>query len=406
MTSSTLPLMRAVTYTPAYRTHTGWAQLDVGLLREQLGQLAELGTSHIVLQPSWFRLQPQATRISTACMRIIEDCLDAAHQARLGVVMSLLAVTEAGAVTMPRWHTHADVIGWLQGRTTQPISMHGISALIDGHWGTLQAADPFRTEALVTAQHLLLRTVMGYFASHPTCDFWMLGAGWSRLPAPTTTTHAQQWWHHLCEVALDAAPGARLMSHIDAPTVMRTHPLHLDTLTTHCHTVMVDVAMPELTMPQQRRLSTPAVFCVDVVHALSQKPVVVRCAPLFRAPAHAHWQQVPWHQHGLDVACVTQDVSGPFVSHLLQRLHAAGAAGIVWPQGIASPVQHDDLPIPWLSQQLALYDAHGGMNDVGEAWRTWSRTLPTIQQVHTSIDTERFWHNPVREFARLWHAYA
>lgn len=402
---TTQSLIRAVRYTPHHHTHAGWAQGDVGQLREHIRQLAELGTSHIVLQPSWFRLQPQATRVSPACMRIIEHCLDAAHEAGLRVIMSLLAVTDAGALTLPGWHSHADVIGWLQGDTTQPVSMQGMPALIDGWWGTLRAANPFRTAPLVAAQHLLIRTVMAYFASHPACEYWMLGAGWSRLSAHITATHAEQWWQQLCEVALIAAPQARLMSLIDAPTLLRSHALHLATLTAYCHTVVVDAAMPELTMRQQRRLSTPAVFCHDVVHALSNKPVVVACAPVFHSATHTHWQQIAWHQHPLAVPCLAGDDAGLYMTQLLHRLHNAGVAGIIWPQGITAAPHHDDLPLAWLPHQLALYDTPQRMHLAGSAWMAWARTLPIRQEAHITIDSERFWHHPAHEFARLWHAY-
>lgn len=402
---SNTAFLSGVTYTPRTQTHTGWAQADIGLMREQFNQLAELGISHVVLQPSWFRLQPHATRIAAPTMRLLEQCLDLAHAHKLTAIVSLLAIDVGGALALPEWHNHADVVGWLQGRTTRPISTSGTAAIIDGRWHTLRAADLFRTPDWVNAQQLLVQTVMGYFASHPAATDWILGAGWSRVPGTTTRVDAHHWWRQLCETARDVAPRARLMSVIDAPALTAQHALGIDTLTTQCDTLIVTAAMPELTMRQQRRLSTPAAFSHELVHALSHKPVIVALSPVLASTTQSQWRTVPWHQQSLDVPCVAGDDAGLYVEHILTRLHTAGAHGILFPHVLPQSQHHDDTPISWLSQQLSFVDAHGQLSSAGIACRHWHQPAHLVHTATSSIDPERYWYRPVHEFRRLWHEY-
>ncbi len=394
-----------VAFTPVTPAQTRWEAGDSGLMREQFNQLAELGVSHLFLTPSWAHLQPQANRIATRTMNFVERCLDLAHQAHLSVIVSLLAIEQHGALTLPAWHNHADVVGWLQGRTTQPLSVIGTPAIIEGRWRTLQMANPFTTTAMVDAQHLCIRTVMGYFAQHPACTQWVLGAGWSRLHTTTTTAQASHWWQQLRETALRAAPQAHVMSLVDGPSLTGQHALSVTTLAAHSDSLLVNAAMPELTARQQRRLSAPTLFSHELVHALSNKPVTVVLPPLLMAPAQAHWQRVTWHQHPLDVPCVTTDVAGLYVEHLLQRLHAAGTAGVIWPASIPVAGADDSPLIPWVAQQWPLATHPGLHTTTGTAWARWFHTVHRVNTPTTTLDRERYWHRPSAEFLRLWHAY-
>lgn len=395
-----------VAYTPATPIQTPWQVGDMGLMREHFNQLAELGVSHLLITPSWAHLQPQANRIASRPMRFIEHCLDLAHQAHLSVIVSLLAIEHEGALTLPAWHNHADVVGWLQGRTTQPIHVVGAPALIDGHWRSLQMANPFTTAALVDAQHLLIRTVMGYFASHPACSWWLLAAGWSRLPGTTLPAHAAHWWQQLRETALLAAPQAPVMSLIDGPTLTRQHALDMAVLATHSDMLVVNAAMPELTTRAQRRLSAPALFSHELVHALSNKPVMVALPPLLMAPAQASWQRVAWHQQALDVPCVPGEDAGLYLEHLLQQLHASGCAGVMWPAAFPAPAYHHPPTATWAAPQWPLARHPGLLTPVGTAWAHWFGQMRRVTTHTASIDSERYWHRPHAEFLRLWHAYA
>ena len=395
-----------VTYTPATSIHAPWQMGDMGLMREHFNQLAELGVSHLFITPSWAQLQPQANRIASRTMRFIEHCLDLAHQAHLSVIVSLLAIEHDGALTLPAWHNHADVVGWLQGRTTQPLSVRGTPALIDGRWRTLQMANPFTTAAMVDAQHLLIRTVMGYFAQHPACTQWMLGAGWSRLHTTTTMAQASHWWQQLRETALLAAPRASVMSLVDGPILTRQHAIDMAVLATYSDMLVVNAAMPELTARAQRKLSAPALFSHELVHALSNKPVMVALPPLLMAPAQASWQQVSWHQHALEVPCIPGEDAGLYLEHLLQRLHASGCAGVIWPVAFPVSAHPETAPIPWVAQQWPLARHPGLLTPVGTAWAHWFRQIQRVITHHTSMDSERYWHGPHAELLRLWHAYA
>ena len=118
-------------------TDLAWHHLDVGRVREAFAQDAERGISHLLLTPPWHLLQPSARHIDRVLMGQLEQLFDAAQAVGLYVIPALLAVRRNGVLTLPDWHNGPDAIGWLTGRTRQPVRTTGTPALInDPIWPT------------------------------------------------------------------------------------------------------------------------------------------------------------------------------------------------------------------------------------------------------------------------------
>ncbi len=398
------PFMGAVLYTPARQKQHGWQEIDWAVVRDQFSQLAELGVRQVVLRPPWGQLQPRPQRIDRISMANLERCLDAAQAANLQATVSLLGVTAGGALTLPEWHNSPDVVGWLQGRTTQPIATQGAPVMIDGRWQRLHMANPFTTEAWQQANHLLIQTVMGYFGSHNAISHWLLADGWSQL-APTNPAIARTWLHKLTTQARAVAPRATLAGMVDGPALLGQHGIALALLAEYFDVLLVDGATPVLGQRTTRRLSAPALFLHDVVAGLTQRPVLPWLAPTLMNDAASSWQQIAWQQQIIDIPALSDDDDGRYHETLLAQLHQVGAPGVVLPMPFVMPQGDSDMPLAWLRRAQGLSDARGNLTSGGKAVQRMLQAAPQVVQRTVAIDRERYEHNPVQELHRLWHEF-
>jgi hypothetical protein len=313
-------------------------------------------------------------------------------------------VTAWGAFTLPEWHNNPDVVGWLQGRTTQPVATQGAAVIIDGRWQRLHSANPFTTEAWQQAHHLLIQTVMGYFASHSAISHWMLAEGWSQL-APTTSAIARTWLHKLITQARAVAPRATLAGMVDGPVLLGQHGISLALVAEYFDVLLVDGAMPALGQRTARRLSAPALFLHEVVAGLTQRPVLPWLAPTLMSHTASNWQQIAWQQQLLDIPALSDDDDGRYHETLLAQLHQTGAPGLVLPMPFAMPYGDSDVPVAWLRRGQALIDARGNLTGGGKAVQRMWQAAPQVGQHTVAIDRERYDHGPVPELHRLWHDF-
>lgn len=399
------PFMGAVLYTPARQKQHGWQEIDWAVVREQLGQLAELGVRQVVLRPVWGQLQPRPQRIDRISMANLERCLDLVQAANLQATVALLGVTAWGALTLPEWHNSPDVVGWLQGRTTQPIATQGAPVLIDGRWQRLHMANPFTTEVWQQSHHLLIQTVMGYFGSHGAIVQWLLADGWSQL-APTTPVIARTWLHKLTTLARAVAPRATLAGMVDGLILLGQHGITLALLAEYFDVLLVDGATPVLGQRTTRRLSAPALFLHEVVAGLTQRPVVPWLAPTLMSDTASTWQQIAWQQQIIDIPALSDDDDGRYHETVLAQLHQAGAPGVVLPMPFVMPQGDRDMPLAWLRRAQALIDARGHLTGGGNAVQQLLHANPLYVPRSYAIDRERYEHQPVQELHRLWYDFA
>jgi hypothetical protein len=348
-----------------------WQALDLGLVREAYAAHAECGISHVQVIPPWHLLQPSARHIDKVLMQTIERLCDCAHQAGLRVIQGLLSVREAGVLCLPDWHNGPDAVGWLAGRTRQPVNTQGTPARISGRLQTLNLADPYATESWLEAQRLLLQTVVGYFDGHPAISHWQIADGWSRL-ADTTPRNAEAWLQSVHTTIRRVAPKTPLMTTIDGPNLLG-HVLTVERLAQVFDVLVVDCAMPEIPRRNELRLSTPAAVLVALVAALGERPVVAQLAPLVYAPKRS-WQTIPWHQQQLAVAALPDEDVVRYHEAVKDVLTHRRAIGVLYP----NPRGTRNAPLMRVP-----------------TWQVGTGEAP-------SIDAERYRHDPRQAFAQMW----
>ncbi|MFZ9858522.1 MAG: hypothetical protein ACO3F2_09370 [Roseiflexaceae bacterium] len=375
--------------------HVNWLTADKGRIREEIAQIAERGLTHAVLSPAWFRLQPRPHHIDRGVMATLESCYDAANRVGLSMITTLLTTAHLGSLELPDWHHTADVIGWLQGRTTTPIYRRGGIVQVNGLSRRLQLANPYRTDTYREGQHELVRVVMGYFAGHEAARHWLLAPGWSYL-ADVSPHVAKTWWQELTALARRVHTGAVLMAQIDAPQLLGHG---FDAVLAGCEVdmVVVDTAMPLLPQRQRRLPLLPMQFLHYVVAGLTQRPTIIGMHPLIRGHM-AGWQSLRWYDRPLAVPVLTDvQIMDVWYAQVAVMQHQA-VAGLVYPRGwhVGRDYDRDGIDaLPALSLDSV-------MRQIDMRMRDWQR----VGAAHGVFDSERYQYNPQKELLRLWQEFS
>lgn len=375
--------------------HVMWTHADKGRIREDLAIIADRGLTHIVLSPAWFRLQPRPYQIDRVVMATLEACYDAAAHVGLQSITSILTAGYAGVRELPDWHHSADVVGWLQGRTTAPLYGSGGTIRINGVSRRMQFAHPYTTDTYRAGQRELVRVVMGYFAGHSAAQHWLLAPGWGYL-ADVQPTVATSWWQALTSLARRVNPQAVLMAQIDGPQMVG-HGLDVGMVAREVDVVVVDTAMPVLAQRQMRPVFAPMQFLHAVVAGLAQRPTVIGMYPI-GVNDTSTWHTVRWYDRPVAVPVCAHGQIATIWHDFVTYMQRMQVAGVVYPVGWHAG--HDDDRHDQIAQRFRVTTAIHA--DCELALRDWR----VVGANHDDIDSERYRYRPRQELARLWRAFA
>lgn len=384
-----------MTHTPikAIHYHVNWLAIDKGRIRDELAQLADRGLTHVYLSPAWFRLQPRPYQVDRTAMAALEACYDAAADAGIAAITSVLTAGYAGELELPDWHHSADVMGWLQGRTNAPIYRRGGVVRINGAPRRLQVAHPYRTEAYRAGQHELIRVVMGYFAGHSAARHWLIAPGWSYL-SNTSASVAQTWWQEITSLARRVHAGAVLMGQVDGPQLIG-HGFDAAMMSREVDMVVVDTAMAILPYRTQRAPLLPLRFLAYVVEGLTQRPTVVAMHPIAYG-AGASWQVRDWYGRKVAVPVVTGGMLVDAWMKLIGAWQRDTVAGVVYPIGWHWGDDDDRAVV-----RDECHDMLGLMVQLDAELRSWQQ----VGSHREGFDNERYMYAPHRELLRIWREF-
>ncbi len=415
--SDTLPFTLGITYRQRRSGHAMWQQFDHGAAREELAQIAALGIGSVRLPLTWAEFQPRADRVGSRAMQVLEQTLDMAGACGLQALPVLLPVADGGALQIPGWANGPDVLGQLRrargGRATLMMRPPGaISVLAGERYVPIQCGDLFTDEDLLAAQLLLVREVAGYFGSHPAIWGWQIGAGLERATSPLQAADVTRWCTALTDTLHQVAPAARALGVVSRHGLSRAagpHPADLG----GCADLGVSVDPAEEQPAQVRRLTDPAAFLHALAAGLAGRAVHVIDAGLALATdgAPRGWGIVSAYGSTTAVYLADAVEQGEYTAALLDRLYAAGAAGI-WLAGYADHPAETwrAAPLDRASghRALGLVDAQGNEKPAAAAVRAFATRLasaPATRPAPPTLDAERHRHDAARETTRLWREF-
>lgn len=402
-----------LTYWPRRTGYNWWRAFDRGETREELAHIASLGCTTVRFCLRWEDFQPSRRRVNSGALNALELALEAAHEAKLGVVAALFPVAIGGALHVPGWANGVDVIDELLnaprqvGPTMVLRPAGGPLLLYDDRYHANQAPDLFSTSSILDAQRYLIREVAGYFGSHPALHMWQLGEGLERIHKPGSAQAVAEWYGAMAEALREQDADARLLGVTSARGLTQNAGPRPDDILESCGVLGVSADPPQLPTRAQSMHTAYVEYIYTLAAGLAQRPAVVTSVGLPTAPeGQSGWIGDSAYEQPLRVYRAEVEEQASFIETALDRLHSSGARG-VW---LAS---YADYPQPlWQAppldrslreRTLGVVDADGREKPAADALRRFAARRPAIVAASrpSAIDPERYWRNPKQSFEEL-----
>jgi endo-1,4-beta-mannosidase len=310
-----------VNYWPRRRAVAFWREFDAGEVKEDFALCSELGLDIIRLFLLWDDWQPQPDVVSAACMRSFAKVCDIAesHGLRLDVTFF------TGHMSGPNWPAR-----WLlDPQAPRPERAVALGTeLIDSGYRNL-----YVDELALSAETILLRTVVGAFRQHPAIWMWNLGNEPDLFAHPPDLTSGCQWVQRMVNTirAMDNTHPITCGLHIDslaADNGLRVNEVFAETdvAVMHGYPIYADWARHPLDPD-----FVP--FTCALTSALCGKPTLAEEWGACTAPPGSdsviwEWELRgrPWKQF-----MASEEALAEYVAQVLPRLQAVGSTGaLIW----------------------------------------------------------------------------
>ncbi|GAB4213543.1 MAG: hypothetical protein OHK0022_50810 [Roseiflexaceae bacterium] len=445
---SETPFTLGLTYWPRRTASNWWAAFDRGAVHDELAHIAALGFDQVRFLLRWEDVQTGSQRVNGGVLSAFERALEAAASAGLRVMVGLFPVAIGGGLHAPRWVCHADPLEELKqvSRFGAPMAVPATArqqVIYENGYHDYDLRDLLRDPSIRAAQRYLVREVVGYFGSHPAIDAWQLGEGLERLRKPDSAEATRDWFRALAEAVDEARRGAATFGVVSTRALELPAGPRPEQLVEICNRVAVSAEALPVYLPQRPLDVDALLFLYTLASSLAERPLALLGVGQPTAPEG----QTGWVADSLFGVARQSYLAHPqeqaeFVGTALERLYAAGAAG-VWLSDYA------DYPpelwrLPPLDRAVSartrgLVDRAGREKPVAEAVRTFAARLraertaaaaslaqatpaasaapvpapaqpahaaPTRRFSPLPLDPERYWRDPRRELESLWTTFS
>ncbi|MBE0689941.1 MAG: hypothetical protein IH587_07445 [Anaerolineae bacterium] len=397
----TQPFTLGVNYWPRRKAMYWWRDFDAGEVSDEFAIIRDSGLTTVRIFLLWDDWQPTPDTVSRECLDHLEKVCDAAADHGLGLDVTFFT----GHMSGPNWSP-----GWLlNGQPPVP----GARPLISG--GKIVNSgyrNYFVDDVALSAQRLLLETVVGRFHQHPGIWLWNLGNEPDLFAVAPDRATGANWVRSMTETikAIDDRHPVTCGLHI--ASLLNSAPLRVDDAFAE-----VDLAVmhsyPMYSMPIARHPLDPdyVPFTCALTTALCGKPTLMQefggCMVHPGAPS----QTWAWRLMGKDRTqfMASEEDMAEFIRQSLPRLVEVGALGaMVWCFADYSSELWTKPPCDqfWHERFFGLVRPDGTVKPHADVMRAFADTQPTVQParrtVALDVTPDEYYASPLNHFVRLY----
>jgi hypothetical protein len=178
-------------------------------LRRDFELAASLGVRQLEVSLSWPEFQPLADRVSAGAMRRLEVLLEVCAEHGMRMRFTLFDVMVGHLVHLPHWVLDPFTVG-----EREVYSNNGFTRL--------QPRNLFGDRAIVNAQALFVREVVGEFKDHFAAGAWVIGSGLGGVAAPGSAHEYARWLDAVCLAPVfSGTSGIQLWTSVSARDVLQ-----------------------------------------------------------------------------------------------------------------------------------------------------------------------------------------
>jgi endo-1,4-beta-mannosidase len=303
-----------------------WSNFEAEEVRQEFALIASLGFNVVRLFLLWDDWQPTPDQVSKSCLKHFGEVCEIAHANGLHLDVTFFTGHMSGPNWSPRW--------LLDSSTGYPTGATFIRQLMsNGQIVTGGYRNPFHDSVALTAERLLLRTVVSEYKDHPAIWLWNLGNEPDLFAWPESAVGGQAWVREMTALIKSIDPVHPVTCGLHADSLVRDNHLQIqrvygetDVAVMHSYPMYSDVARQPLDPDY-------VPFTCALVTALCGKPTLMEEWGGCTNTPGKDSEEWAWIAYGLPR---TQFMAGEsafadYIGAVLPRLLEVGATGsLLW----------------------------------------------------------------------------
>jgi endo-1,4-beta-mannosidase len=313
-----------VNYWPRRKAMYWWSQFDAGEVREDFALIRELGLKVVRLFLLWNDFQPEPTGVSKTALQNFVKVADIAAENNLSLDVTFFT----GHMSGPNWCPR-----WLRGGPLPPRERMR-DVVSDGKLITDGYRNMFHDPIALSAERLLLRTIVSTLKDHPAIWMWNLGNEPDLFAWPDNSEAGAAWVKEMSELVKSIDPKHPVAIGLHGDGLHRDNGLRIDKVYAHTD-VAVMHSYPMYSSWARHPLDVEFVpFTVALTSALCGKPVLMEeFGGCMAQPGHESYMMKWTETNGRarQQFMASEEDFAEFIRATLPILQEGGATGaILW----------------------------------------------------------------------------
>ena len=399
------PFVLGINYWPRRKAMYWWKEFDTGEVRDELGEVADLGAQVVRVFLLWEDFQPSPWTVDTRRLGDLVRVLDLAHGVGLQVMPTLFTGNMSGVFWLPPWAI-----------SERPLARAALVRVGNGY-SDREPLNPFENPFMLRAQLFQIRTVVPVLAGHPAIFGWDLSNELDEVHNPGSFHGGWLWSYLLSEEVRKLDPQHPVTYGAHTPSLSRYNGLSVgdlaetnDYLSMHGYPLYSDVARGPVD-------SDFVPFLNQLTEHLGAKPTLFQefglCTAQPGQPGGYIEDEFLGERRQQYLA--GEEEGGSYYREVLEKLHRAGSLGaFAWCFGDYDPSIWDRPPLDRAIRErsFGITRADGSLKPAGAEFQRFARRLRKgdlqgwgAEKVTFPISTEQYYRDPTRHFREMYHWY-
>jgi endo-1,4-beta-mannosidase len=398
------PFILGVNYWPRCKAMYWWSDFDAGEVKEEFEIIQNIGLSLVRIFLLWEDWQPTPDQVNPQALAHLEKVCDIA--AGLGLQLDVTFFT--GHMSGPSWTP-----GWML-RPELPVPAGVRQVVSGGKVVNCGYMNPFTDPVALSAEELLLRTVVSRFKDHPAIGLWNLGNEPDLFAWPPDAATGRAWARRMTTLIHQLDPshpvtcGLHVQSLIE-DNGLRVHDIfaEVDLAVMHGYPMYADWAAGPLDPD-----FVP--YLCALTSALSGKPTLMEefggCTEASGKPSSV-WEWTSYGKARGQFMAAEEELAA-YLEQVLPRLVEVGALGaMLWCYADYIAGLHDRSPCDeaWHERSFGLVRPDGSLKPHAAVIQRFAATQPKVRpaqrQLALDVSPEVYYETPLAHAKRLYQTF-
>ena len=399
------PFTLGVNYWPRRKAMYWWSNFDAGEVREEFAVLRELGLHVVRIFLLWDDFQPQPESVDKGALANLITVADIAAQNSLGLDVTFFTGHMSGPTWSPRWLLGGPLPGH-DGFVRDVVSSGKL--VHDGY------RNMFHDISALSAERLLLQTVVGALKDHPGIWMWNLGNEPDLFAWPQDYNAGREWVRQMVRLIHNIDPFHPVTCGLHGGSLQRDNGLRIDQVFGE-----TDVAVMHsypIYVPWSRRPLDPdfVPFTCAVTATLAGKPVLMEEFGGCTAQPGEASHLMKWESHGIprEIFMASEEDLAEFLQLTLPRLQDSGATGaMLWCYADYIPELWGLPPCDeaWHERFFGLVRPDGSLKPHARVIKEFAATNPKMKPVpgyaKITVNADEYYTDPESHLVSLYDQY-